>query len=172
MTFDELSKLLEAEIPKKISQHKGLDIFVMLRSKFEGWLKVEICNILSNYTDKIFPEKDYVDIVVDNWAIELKTVNTSYKVDGVDSKTKPLSKNINSVIKDINDLKRKNYKHKAVIFIVFPLQKSNKKWQEYKEKITRNLVSPLDMKEKFFKTSSGIEIALYCCVIKEEHVIK
>jgi len=92
MTFQELWNILEKEIPNKISQHNGLNFFIKNRAKFEGWFKVELCDILSKYTNNITPEKDRIDVVFDDWALELKTSNTNYRYENVKNKTRPITK--------------------------------------------------------------------------------
>ena len=163
MTFEELWNILEKEVPNKINQHNGLNFFVKNRAKFEGWFKVELCDILSNHTDNITPEKDRIDIVFDDWALELKTSNTNYRYTDVENKTKPVTKNVTSIIKDIIDLRNnKNYNKKAVIFIIFPLSETTKAWDEHISKIKKELK---DLKEKEFNFKSGISAILYCGLV-------
>jgi hypothetical protein len=133
---EQIWSLIKKKLPKKIASTKGLNIFVDNRAKFEGWLKVELCDILS-YHYSIVPEQDTVDIVVDDkFALELKTVNTNYTYKGIENKTKPITDNINSVIGDIKKLQLKEYSNKAVVFVVFPLSLPNKNWNKQLSKIT------------------------------------
>ncbi len=117
------------KIKNKIRKEKGLKFFLQNRAKFEGWLKTILCGILASYGYKnIIPEKDRIDIVVeDEWAIELKVIITNYNL-GNNQKRKPLTKNINSILKDIQSLKQINYKYKTILFVVYPL--INKKYIE------------------------------------------
>jgi hypothetical protein len=165
MDFQELWRILEKEISNRITKHKGLNFFIKNRSKFEGWFKIEVCDILSEYTDNITPEKDRIDIVFDDWALELKTSNTNYNYKGIEKKNKPITKNINSILKDIRDLKRnKDYKNKAVIFIIFPLCLSVHKecWEIHIKKIK----SELDIvKEKKLIFNNGFSGVLYCGLV-------
>ena len=130
-----------------IENKKWLYIFAENKNKFEWWLKIEIIDILLEMEFKdIVPEKQYkkqhIDITFDNWEIELKTVNTNYKNELIKNITRPITKNIDWVIKDIEDLKvNEKYKNKAVLFVVFPLFEDNVKFFEKKylvrmEKIT------------------------------------
>ncbi|SFV53908.1 hypothetical protein MNB_SM-7-985 [hydrothermal vent metagenome] len=163
MTFDALWKILEKEIPNKINQHDGLNFFIKNRAKFEGWFKVELCDILSKYTNNITPEKDRIDIVFDNWALELKTSNTNYCYKDVENKTRPITKNIMSIMKDIIDLRdNKNYKNKAVVFIIFPLSKNTKDWNKHILKIKNELK---ELKEKEFSFKNGVNAILYCGLV-------
>lgn len=163
MTFEELWNIIEQEVPSKINQHKGLNSFIKNRAKFEGWFKVELCDILSKYTNNITPEKDRIDIVFDDWALELKTSNTNYQYKDVENKTRPVTKNVTSIIKDIVDLeKNENYKNKAVVFIVFPLSKNTTNWDKHILKIKDELK---ELKEKEFSFESGTNAMLYCGLI-------
>ena len=165
MNFEELWSILETEIPLKINNHIGLNLFVKNRSKFEGWLKIELCDSLSKYTDNITPEKNRIDIVFDNWALELKTSNTNYIHKNVENKTRPITKNIQGIIKDIHDLKKNTlYQNKAVVFIIFPLSlKENKSnWEQHISKIKDEV---RELKEKEFKFENGSDAVLYCGLI-------
>jgi len=163
MTFNELWNILEHEVPKKIEQHDGLNFFIKNRAKFEGWFKVELCGILSRYTKNITPEKDRIDIVFDDWALELKTSNTNYRYENVENKTRPVTKNVTSIIKDIVDLRNnKNYKNKAVVFIIFPLSKTTIDWNKHILKINNELQI---LKEKEFSFKNGTSAMLYCGLV-------
>lgn len=163
MTFNELWDILEDKVPHKINNHNGLNFFIKNRSKFEGWFKVELCDILSKHTKNITPEKDNIDIVFDNWALELKTSNTSYIYENVENKNKPITENVASIIKDIVDLRNNtNYENKAVIFIIFPLSKTTEGWNKHISKIQNEL---RELKEKEFSFQSGTNAILYCGLV-------
>ncbi len=139
MNADQIWKIISIELPKKIKENPGLNAFVNNRAKFEGWLKVEISNILSQY-GIVVPEQDKIDIVFDQIiAIELKTPNTNYRYMGIMNKGKPITDNINSIIKDINTLQTTSYPQKTVLFIAFPLELPNKRWEKHLNKITSKL---------------------------------
>lgn len=159
MTFNELWEIFKDEIPNRIQDHSGLNYFVTNRSKFEGWLKVEIVDILSKYSNEIYPEKDRIDIVFEDWAIELKTSNTNYRYEGVVNKTKNIKGNRESIIKDIDDLKNNDeYKNKAVLFIIFPLTLGKVDWEMHIEQISSNLK---ELKYKEFSFSNNVKSVLY-----------
>lgn len=159
-TFKELANIIFDGIIPKLEKNDGLAIFARNRSKFEGWLKVELCGILSRYFPTIIPEKeidkdrkDKIDITFDNWAIELKTVNTNYRGYGnVVNKQRPITKNIKGIINDIEKLKTTNYVHKAVLFIVFPVTPDKKPWQNHLEKISKHL-KKIEYREFKFKNN-------------------
>ncbi|MGC9123879.1 MAG: hypothetical protein ACP5IB_07445, partial [Thermoplasmata archaeon] len=99
MNFDELNKLILDKIILRIKNKKGLYIFAQNRSKFEGWLKVELCDIL--YKNGIEPIPEYfdkslnknIDLAFENkeWAIELKTINTNYRDKNTNEKSRPVT---------------------------------------------------------------------------------
>ncbi len=163
MTFEQLWNILEREIPSKINQHNGLTFFIKNRAKFEGWLKVELCDILSKHTNDITPEKDRIDVVFNEWALELKTSNTNYRYEDIQNKHKPITKNVANIIKDITDLRNnQKYSNKAVIFIIFPLSKTTKDWQQHLKKIENELK---ELKEKEFCFKNKTNAILYCGLI-------
>ncbi len=161
MNFNELWNILEKEIPKRIANNKGLNNFAINRSKFEGWLKVEICDILSEHMPSITPEKDTIDIVADTWALELKTPNTSYRHLNVINKIRPITNNIVSIIEDIDSLKNNSsYPNRAVVFVAFPLslKENSKDWNSHIIKISSRLAQ---FKQKEFTFENGVSAVLY-----------
>jgi hypothetical protein len=140
MDFNELASCL-AGIKPILENSAGLAVFAQNRAKFEGWLKVEVCGLLAKHCKQVVPEKQRVDICADEWAIELKTVNTNIRYRGIQSKHRPITKNTESVIKDIQKLSKLDFPMKAVLFIVFPIEHKNKHWQVQLEKIKKELTS-------------------------------
>ncbi len=158
MKFKGLSEIIFKEMKSKLENNKGLSIFAKERAKFEGWLKVELCDILSKYFKSIAPEIDRIDITFENWAIELKTVNTNIRYKNVKNKNRPITKNIKGVIDDIENLKSTNYPNKAILFIVFPIVHDNKNWQIQLQKISSLLK---DIGYSQFKFKDNIPGVLY-----------
>lgn len=115
-------------------------IAIRQRAKFEGWLKFELARKLQlSYSDlKVeypYPDenKKHADIYANNAFIELKTSNTNYRFDKCESLTRPITKNISSIITDINKLRDiKNYK-KYIAFVLFPIDEE----EQYLEHIKR-----------------------------------
>ncbi len=68
MEFEKLAELIFSEIKPKLENNQGLSIFAKERAKFEGWLKVELCDSLFKYFKDVTPEKDRVDVTFENWA--------------------------------------------------------------------------------------------------------
>jgi len=150
MEFERLGKLIFEEITQKIENNQGASIFAKERAKFEGWLKVELCEGLSKHFPSITPEKNRIDITFDDWAIELKTVNTNYRYKNVENKTRPITKNVKRVIDDIQKLKLTNYTNKAILFIVFPATHDHENWQVHLQKISA-LLKEIKFEEFKFK---------------------
>lgn len=158
ITFEKLAEIVFEEIIPKLENNSGVSIFAKERAKFEGWLKVELCESLSKYTPAITPEKDRIDITFDDWAIELKTVNTNYRYENVKNKTRPITMNIQEVIDDIENLKTSDYAKKAILFIVFPVTHIHKNWKIHLQKISILLK---DMKYKEFRFKNKIPGVIY-----------
>lgn len=157
MDFDELAELIFSEMIPKLENNLGISVFVKERAKFEGWLKVELCESLLKYFQDVIPERNRIDITFDNWAIELKTVNTNYRFKNVGYKTRPITMNIEGVINDIKKLEASlNYTNKAVLFVAFPAIHNHKDWQIHLKKI------PLKkMKFKEFKFKNRVPGVIY-----------
>lgn len=136
MKFEDLTKLIFRRIKPKLENNQGLSVFAKERAKFEAWLKVELCESLSKSFKDVAPERNRIDVTFENWAIELKTVNTSIQYKNVKNKTKGITKNTQGVIKDIEKLKSKYYTNKAILFVVFPITHDNKYWQKQLRKIS------------------------------------
>jgi len=86
MEFEKFAKLIFDEMKPKLESSQGLSIFAKERAKFEGWLKVELCDSLSKYYKDIVPERNRTDLTFEDWAIELKTVNTNIRYENVKNK--------------------------------------------------------------------------------------
>jgi len=161
MEFDKLWSVIRQELPCRIKLKKGLSVFALNRSKFEGWLKVEICDVLFEYSKNLRVEEGFVDILFEEWFIELKTVNTSYRFNEIENKTKPITKNIESIEKDIMKLSKKEGK-KAVLFVVFPLDE-RKEWNYHISKIKEKCKI---LKEEPFEFFNSIKAKLYMGLVE------
>ncbi len=139
MGFQKLANIIFGEIKPKLENHSGLSVFAKERAKFEGWFKVELCESLLKYFKDVVPEHQRVDISFEDWGIELKTINTNIRYEGVKNKTRPITKNTQGIIEDIEKLKKLNFKKKGVLFIVFPIEQGNKNWGFHLQKIENQL---------------------------------
>ncbi len=163
MEFENLQELLFLNLEKVIKNHKSLGIFASNRSKFEGWLKVELIQIFKDHDCKnILPEKDRIDVTFDNWALELKTCNTNYRYKGVVNKIRPITKNIQEIVNDIQSLKKTRYENKAIFFIAYPLEHKKNQWEQHIDKISKNVK---DLRYSEFHFKNGISGVMYMCLI-------
>lgn len=158
MEFAELSKLIFSEIKPKLESNLGLSIFARERAKFEGWMKVELCESLSKYFKDVVPEKHRIDITFEDWAIELKTVNTNIRYENVENKHRPISKNTKGVVDDIGKLRLVDYTNKAVLFVAFPIIHDNKHWQIQLQRISSLLAV---IRHVEFSFNNGIHGVIY-----------
>jgi hypothetical protein len=149
MDFKTLSSTILPELKEKMENHKGLAIFARERAKFEGWLKVEVCGLLAKYFENVLPEKEWIDITFEDWAIELKTVNTNIRYKNAKNKHRPITRNVQGVIEDIEKLSKTDYTNKSVLFVVFPIRHANSNWQIHLGKITEKLSEIEHMEFKF-----------------------
>ena len=125
-----------------------LEIAFKQRAKFEGWLKFEIAKEFqtSGKDTKVeYPiAKGHVDLFADNCLIELKTPNTSYNHPDLESKTRPITDNVNSIISDIDKLRNitEGLSYDSFIaFVMFPID-TNKKYMGHVNKIENHIQAP------------------------------
>jgi len=163
MTFDELCTIVWNSLVPKLEGNLGLSVFARERSKFEGWLKVELIESFSHRGVDVVPERDRVDVSVGSWAIELKTVNTNYRYQGAKNKHRPITKNIDGIVKDIQELRRARRPDKAVVFVVFPLRSTHKDWTHHILKIKGELS---ELRNVSFAFRNGLPGVVYVGLIK------
>lgn len=139
-----MQDLILCGIATIIEDNKGLlRIAVRQKAKFEGWLKFE----LAHYLEK----NNFGPVVVESEvetgngrsdvtfmhngkkiSVELKTPNANWKTNGVESKTRPITKNIDSIIKDA--LKH-NSDSCVIAFVLFPIPSKDLSWTPYINRI-------------------------------------
>ncbi len=159
MTVDELVEATANHLIQRIRKSGALGVFAKRRAKFEGWLKVELIDILLSKGYNAVPEHGLIDVTFENVAIELKTVNTNYRDNIADNLIRPITKNIKSVIKDINKHRANKIENKFVIFIVFPSNDTHHDWQRHLQKIDDALGETCCARP--FKFKSGIAGTIY-----------
>ena len=125
-----------------------LEIAFKQRAKFEGWLKFEIAKEFqkSGKATKVeYPiAKGHVDLFADNCLIELKTPNTSYNHPDLESKTRPITDNVNSIISDVDKLRKISEVpcyDLFIAFVMFPID-TNKKYMGHVNKIENHIQAP------------------------------
>ena len=123
------------------SRQELVFIAIKQRAKFEGWLKFELANELRKLYRDTCVEKcmsgKLVDVFSNDSCIELKTPNTSYRHDGCENRTRPITNNIDSIINDINALKKIGVDG-YIAFVMFPID-NNCKYQSHIDKIDANV---------------------------------
>jgi len=192
--FRQALKTILDDLRDKLEGNEGIGVFVKNRDKFEGWLKVETVDILYNkFTENVVPEKRYysknanskkrnkhyriVDIVFDDSALELKTVNTNYKhiknkkvKRGNDKNNRPITLNIKQLKADIEklrNLQNEDIKNKAVLFVVFPLPKNN--IEEFENYHLQKLgLKKQDILSKEFTTNGDVSNRIYYGIVREQ----
>jgi len=190
--FKQALETILDDLKTKLESNRGIQVFVENRDKFEGWVKVEIvdilCNRMPDKTGKIIPEapdsnknitseknKNYqhVDIIIDDdSALELKTINTNYRHDKVKNKIRPISYNIKQLkadIKKLRDLQDENIKNKAILFVVFPLPKKDveKFENRYLKQLKELGINEQDILYKEFTTNSDVPSRIYYVIIRK-----
>lgn len=120
-----------------------LRIPIRQRAKFEGWLKFELAHYLEEIgaknvevESKVPYGRDRADIAFLNngeaYTLELKTPNTNWKVKGVKENTRPITKNVQSIIADAKKL---NSENGVVAFVLFPVPVGDNRWELYLNRI-------------------------------------
>ena len=163
ITENDMWNIICKDFKSKLENNKGLEHFAINKSKFEGWVRVELSDSLYSLANKITPEKDNIDLVINDCiAIELKTTNTNYKTNLVVNKSKNIKENRNEIIKDINCLSNNtNYIIKLVVFIVFPLEDRSKNKWEYHMNLIYSESAKFDLKTENFKFNNGVSGRIY-----------
>jgi len=159
MTAQELFDLTIDDIVDRIQNSHGLTKFAHRRAKFEGWLKVEIIDILAKKGKNALPEIGRIDVSFDTVGIELKTVNTNIRYPNVINTTRPITKNIDGVNEDIDNLINTEFADKFIIFVAFPITHDNQNWKYHLGRITENLENYL---HRQFNFSGNIPGVIYC----------
>ena len=134
-----------------------IPLFVRQRAKFEGWLKFELANYLEQHGMKdvevesknktnlcrcdISFSHDYYD-----YKVELKTPNTNWKIKGVKSTGRPITKNIQSIVDDTIKL---NSAYGIIAFVLFPIPLNHDSWKSYIERISE--CTNLEINESNYK---------------------
>ncbi len=148
-----MEKVILNGIVNIINENKELlGIPLRQKAKFEGWLKFE----LAFYLEKIGLESVEVESPVGEkrertditficngkpYSIELKTSNTNWRIEGVNPMGRPITKNIKSIIHDVNKLKTDNG---IVAFVLFPIPVGDSRWESYLRRITESTGVALD----------------------------
>ena len=163
----ELNKLIVSILE---DNDKLVFIAIKQRAKFEGWLKFQLAHKLLEEDDKVEVERPYptngklhADIYAKKAFIELKTPNTNYRYKQCFPCNRPITKNITSIIEDINKLRSIEENKKYIAFVIFPIDQDKKKYREYILRIEK------EGRVKLFEETIKInDIPLSVCTAKVE----
>ena len=116
-----------------------LTIHLPQRAKFEKYLQSVLACRLNNRFPGTVIEYPFggklIDIYANGTCIELKTPNTNYTIQGVPNKVRPITKNIASIIDDIQKLRTLNVNSGVVAFVLFPIDPNNSSYLYHVNKI-------------------------------------
>lgn len=130
------------------SNEQVISIALKQRAKFEGWLKYMLVQCaIENNLEEIRVEAKYgrnkrADIYFQSenikYYVELKTANTNWKIDGIEKRTRPITKNITGIIKDAKKLKNERV-NGIVAFVLFPIPKDDTRWKDHVSRIEKKV---------------------------------
>ena len=142
-----MDKLIRKGIIDILTKHEELlRIPLRQRAKFEGWLKFELACYLEQIgmrsveveSQRHF-SRDRIDLIFFKdedleylYSLELKTPNTNWKIAGVSTSGRPITKNIQSIVDDAFKL---NSQYGIVAFVLFPVPVDDSRWEIYLNRI-------------------------------------
>lgn len=147
-----MDKLIRKGIVQILSTNEDLlRIPVRQRAKFEGWLKFELASYLESVGMRHVEVESHVswgrqrtDIAFscndEPYGVELKTPNTNWRIPGVKSSTRPITRNIQSVIDDAIKL---DSTMGIVAFVLFPIPLHDERWVMYLDRIREDTQTKL-----------------------------
>jgi hypothetical protein len=175
-----MDKRLRSWITAVLEQHRPLlGIAVRQRAKFEGWLKFELALYAEHHgaadlqveTASDSGARSDLSFVYDGqrYDVELKTCNTNYRMKGVLDCTRPITKNIASVVIDGKKLQRSPGEG-IVAFCLFPVEAGDSRWMDYLMRIGSELGVNLSEQESTSRVSllvkdghhADIVVATFC----------
>lgn len=139
-----MEQQLQHWITDILRAHPGvMDVALRQRAKFEGWLKFELAAmvIAQGATDLII-EATYdagrADLSFryggETYFIEMKTPNTNWRIAGVQSKQRPITKNIHAIIADADKLQACPGRG-ILVFVLFPVPQQDLRWRQHLQRI-------------------------------------
>jgi hypothetical protein len=144
----EMHRFCRQWIAAIIENHEDLLALALAqRSKFEGWLKMELaamavregCKALQLEVPIVGSNGDRADLGFQyegkKYVLELKTPNTNWRQNGVENRTRPITKNIKSVIEDTKKLESLPIPG-IVAFTLFPIPVNDNRWKSYVKRIS------------------------------------
>ena len=166
-----MDKIIRQWIAGILKDHKPLlAIAVRQRAKFEGWLKFELAAIAEKagaQSVEVEPmlsvpasSKEHPDLAfIYNGAryyVELKTPNSNWRMPGVRNKHRPITKNINGIVRDAQKLYR--YAGQGIVaFVLFPIPPQDNRWIKYLDRIASKVKIPLTKQEHCVRFSLPLD---------------
>ncbi len=143
--------LVQALIQQILEQRRGLvRLAASQRSKFEHWLKLELAAALEpmpsvsqvRLEDSYGPHHGRADVSFTEhnarWHVELKTSNVNWRAEGVENRTRPITKNIDSIAADVLKLRAQcGAAGGLAAFVLFPVP--HRIWREERAKLDYHL---------------------------------
>lgn len=80
-------------------------------------------------------------------------------------KTRPITSNIQGILKDISKLRNSGYNKEMIIFIVFPLERKNSYWQKHHIIKIRNKIDKDNLFYREFEFKSKVPGVIYICTV-------
>lgn len=133
----------------KLEAHpEVLCLAVQQRAKFEGWLKFELAAAASRdgasdlRVEVPLPacaDRGDLGFTLDGepYLVELKTPNSNWRLSGVESRTRPITKNISAIKADVEKMRRAG--GGIVAFVLFPVPHGDQRWEAYLKRISTEL---------------------------------
>lgn len=149
-----------------------LAVAMRQRAKFEGWLKFELAaHAAAKGARDIAVEAGYNDgtgradltfVLNDRRCfLELKTPNASYRMPGVQNKTRPITNNVASIIADAKKLQGCG-EYGLVAFVLFPVPVGNNQWAAYLDRIAKEVGVPLLEGHHWCRVTLSLDAKQYC----------
>jgi hypothetical protein len=143
-----------------------LSIALRQRAKFEGWLKFELAaHAVKSGAENVVVERplpggDRSDVSFDwnglSYDVELKTPNTNWRMPGVPNLTRPITKNLQSIVDDAGKAVAHG-RRPLVAFVLFPVPCADSRWFGFLERIGKKL--DMSLSHEVHATQITLEIS-------------
>jgi len=163
MEFERLARLILDGLVLRLTNHRGLTAVARERAVFEGWLKVELCQVLLEAGHDPEPDAHKIDVGCGDWGINVRTVTTNIPHEKARNVKRSMTKNVELLIKDIlrltNPGRSAGFPKRGMVFVVYPLTHDNERWQtihwgQISGEVTR-------LEHRSFQFASGLPGVLY-----------
>ncbi|MDP6547092.1 MAG: hypothetical protein QGH60_24210 [Phycisphaerae bacterium] len=143
-----MHNIVRTWIADVLKAHPGVMAIAMRqRAKFEGWLKFALAAhaeesgatdvaVEAGYEGSQFRSDVFFAFKGCHHLLELKTPNTNYRMPGVQNMTRPITKNIADIIKDVEKF-RSSHVDGLMAFVLFPVRAGDTQWQRYLQRISK-----------------------------------